>query len=83
MCVDCVLASPRIAQAVPGQRPPPRGSSVTDGWWQWPLVNLMATFKSQVDRQKQGLHYALGFRDFEGEIGGNGASIYRRFLLIS
>jgi hypothetical protein len=29
MCVDCVLASPRIAQADPGRRTPPRGASVT------------------------------------------------------
>jgi hypothetical protein len=29
LCVDCVLASPRIAQADPGRRTPPRGHSVT------------------------------------------------------
>jgi hypothetical protein len=29
MCVDYVLASPRIAQADPGRRTPPRGGSVT------------------------------------------------------
>jgi hypothetical protein len=29
MCVDCVLASPRITQADPGRRTPPRGGSVT------------------------------------------------------
>jgi hypothetical protein len=29
MCVDYVLTSPRIAQADPGQRTPPRGGSVT------------------------------------------------------
>jgi hypothetical protein len=28
MCVDCVLASPRIAQADPGRRTPPQGGSV-------------------------------------------------------
>jgi hypothetical protein len=30
MCVDCGLASLRIAQADPGRRTPPRGRSVTD-----------------------------------------------------
>jgi hypothetical protein len=30
MCVDCVLASPRIAQANPGRWTPPRGGSVTN-----------------------------------------------------
>jgi hypothetical protein len=29
MCVDCVLALLRIAQADPGRRTPPRGGSVT------------------------------------------------------
>jgi hypothetical protein len=29
MCVDCVLASLRIAQVDPGRRTPPRGGSVT------------------------------------------------------
>jgi hypothetical protein len=29
MCVDCVLASPRIAQADPGRRTPPQGGSIT------------------------------------------------------
>jgi hypothetical protein len=29
MCVDCVLALPRITQADPGRRIPPRGGSVT------------------------------------------------------
>jgi hypothetical protein len=29
MCVDCVLALPRIAQADPSRRTPPRGGSVT------------------------------------------------------
>jgi hypothetical protein len=29
MCVDCVLASPRIAQADPGRQTPPRGGSIT------------------------------------------------------
>jgi hypothetical protein len=29
MCVDCVLASPRIAQVDPGRRTPPRGGSIT------------------------------------------------------
>jgi hypothetical protein len=29
LCVDCVLASPRIAQADPSQQMPPRGHSVT------------------------------------------------------
>jgi hypothetical protein len=29
MCVDCVLASPRIAQVDPGDRTPFRGGSVT------------------------------------------------------
>jgi hypothetical protein len=28
MCVDCVLASLKIAQADPGRRTPPRGGSV-------------------------------------------------------
>jgi hypothetical protein len=28
MCIDCVLASPRIAQDDPGRRTPPRGGSV-------------------------------------------------------
>jgi hypothetical protein len=28
MCIDCVLTSPRIAQADPGWRTPPRGGSV-------------------------------------------------------
>jgi hypothetical protein len=31
MCVDCVLASSRIAQDDPGRRPPPQGGSVTVG----------------------------------------------------
>jgi hypothetical protein len=31
MCVDCVLALPRIAQADPGQQIPPKGGSVTVG----------------------------------------------------
>jgi hypothetical protein len=29
LCDDCILASPRIAQADPGRRTPPRGHSVT------------------------------------------------------
>jgi hypothetical protein len=29
MCVDCILASPRIGQADPGRRIPPRCGSVT------------------------------------------------------
>jgi hypothetical protein len=29
MCVDCILASPIIAQADPGRRTPPRGGTVT------------------------------------------------------
>jgi hypothetical protein len=29
MCVDCVLASSRIAQVDPSQQAPPRGGSVT------------------------------------------------------
>jgi hypothetical protein len=29
MCVDCVLASPRIAQVDPGDESPSRGGSVT------------------------------------------------------
>jgi hypothetical protein len=29
MCVDCVPASLRIAQADPGRRSPPRGGSIT------------------------------------------------------
>ncbi len=29
MCVDCVLAALRIAQADPGRRSPPRGGSIT------------------------------------------------------
>jgi hypothetical protein len=32
MCVDYVLASPRIAQVDPGQRTPPRGHSITVGY---------------------------------------------------
>jgi hypothetical protein len=32
MCVDCVLASPRIAQANPGLRTPRRGGFVTVGY---------------------------------------------------
>jgi hypothetical protein len=32
MCVDCFLTSPRIAQADPGRRTPPRGGSVTIGY---------------------------------------------------
>jgi hypothetical protein len=31
VCVDCVLASPRITQANPGRQTPPRGGSVTVG----------------------------------------------------
>jgi hypothetical protein len=31
MCVDCVLASPRIARADPGRWIPPWGSFVTEG----------------------------------------------------
>jgi hypothetical protein len=31
MRVDCVLASPRIAQADPGRRTPPRGGSIIVG----------------------------------------------------
>jgi hypothetical protein len=30
MCVDCVLASLRLAQADPGRRTPPRGGSVIE-----------------------------------------------------
>jgi hypothetical protein len=33
MCVDCVLSSPKIAQADPGRRTPPRGGSVTPLTW--------------------------------------------------
>jgi hypothetical protein len=29
MCVDCVLASPRITQVDPGEEPPSRGGSIT------------------------------------------------------
>jgi hypothetical protein len=32
MCADCVLSSPRIAQADLGRRTPPRGGSVTIGY---------------------------------------------------
>ncbi len=32
MCVDCVLASPRITQANPSWRIPPHGRSVTIGF---------------------------------------------------
>jgi hypothetical protein len=31
MCVDCVLASPRITQADPSRRTPPLGGSITLG----------------------------------------------------
>jgi hypothetical protein len=32
MCVDCVLTLPRIGQANPGRRIPPRGRYVTVGY---------------------------------------------------
>jgi hypothetical protein len=35
MCVDCVLASLRIAQSDPGRKPPPWGGSVTSGNSLW------------------------------------------------
>jgi hypothetical protein len=47
MCVDCVLASPRIAQADPGQRTPPRGSSVTVGYERKLETTHRSTQKSQ------------------------------------
>jgi hypothetical protein len=46
MCVDCVLASPRIAQADPGRWTPPQGGSVT-----WRMEGFSPDILQEAEKQ--------------------------------
>jgi hypothetical protein len=48
MCVDYVLASPRLAQANPGRRTPHRGGSVTQDIFYAKFFQVLALLRTRI-----------------------------------